>query len=103
MNQDKAQTNFTFLAGLVGCGSLEPKPELSCVRNVSAVTLENALSNYLISGVKPSVSFTPVPDNVTIFSNLTDRAVRGLVANIVSYFYRESEIKLTSLACHSWK
>ena len=81
---DTAQTNFTFLAGLVGCGNLAPQPELDCVRKVPAQTLENALSNYAISGVKPSISFIPFPDNVTAFSNSTDRAMRGLVAKIVS-------------------
>jgi carboxylesterase type B len=82
-SQDKAQTNFTFLAGLVGCGNLEPQPELNCVREVSATSLENALSNYQISGVRPSIAFTPFPDNITIFSNTTDRALKGLVAKIV--------------------
>ena len=81
---DAAQTNFTFLAGLVGCGNLAPQSELDCMRNVPATTLENALSNYGISGAKPSIAFTPFPDNVTAFSNSTDRAVRGLVAKIVS-------------------
>ncbi|KAL3427014.1 chlorogenic acid esterase precursor [Phlyctema vagabunda] len=81
-SQDRAQTNFTFLASLVGCRDLEPLLELDCVRNVSAVTLENALSNYGISGARPSISFSPFPDNVTVFSNTTDRALRGLVAKI---------------------
>jgi hypothetical protein len=82
---DAAQSNFTFLAGLVGCSNLAPAPELACVRNVSAITLENALSNYLISGVKPTISFTPFFDNKTAFSNITDRAVRGLVAKLVGF------------------
>jgi hypothetical protein len=54
------------------------------MRKVPASTLENALSNYGISGVKPSIAFTPFPDNVTAFSNSTDRAVQGLVAKLVS-------------------
>jgi carboxylesterase type B len=81
---DNQHTNFTFLAGLVGCSGLDAQTELSCVRNVSATTLENALSNYSINGTKPAISFTPFPDNKTAFSNTTDRAVRGLVAKIVS-------------------
>jgi len=81
---DSQHTNFTFLAGLVGCGGLDAQTELSCVRNVSATALENALSYYTINGTKPAISFTPFPDNKTAFSNTTDRAVRGLVAKIVS-------------------
>jgi hypothetical protein len=81
---DAAQSNFTFLAGLVGCGGLAPDPELTCVRKVPAAKLKNALSSYAISGAKPSISFIPFPDNKTAFSNLTDRAINGLVARIVS-------------------
>jgi hypothetical protein len=84
LSADSKQTNFTFLAGLVGCHGLDAQTELSCVRNVSATTLENALSNYIINDTKPSISFTPFPDNKTAFSNTTDRAVKGLVAKLVS-------------------
>ncbi|CZR66959.1 related to triacylglycerol lipase V precursor [Phialocephala subalpina] len=80
---DVAQSNFTFLAGLVGCGNYsDGEKELECMRGVDAVTIENALSNYGIAGTKPSISFTPFPDNKTAFGNTTDRAVRGLVAKI---------------------
>lgn len=85
---DNIQSNFTFLAGKVGCGGLNDTAELACMRGVNATVLENALSNYLISGVKPSISFTPFPDNKTSFSNPADRASRGLVANIVSAIFR---------------
>jgi hypothetical protein len=83
---DTTQSNFTFLAGLVNCSNLDPKSELACMQKVPAVTLENALSNYAINGTKPAIAFTPFPDNKTSFGNFTDRAVRGLVAKIVSLF-----------------
>ncbi|KAK2629743.1 hypothetical protein QTJ16_000563 [Diplocarpon rosae] len=82
VSSDASQSNFTFLAGRVGCGGLAAAPELDCMRNVSAVTIENALSSYAISGARPSLGFTPFPDNKTAFSNTTDRAVRGLLAKI---------------------
>lgn len=81
---DTKHTNFTSLAGLVGCGNLSPQAELDCVRKVPASTLENTFSNYNIAGKGPSLSFTPIADNVTAFSNTTDRAARGLAAKIVS-------------------
>ena len=83
-SRDLAQTNFTFLAGLVGCGDLAPGPELDCVRKVPAMTLENTLSYYLgnRTTTQPSINFTPIPDNVTAFGNTTDRAARGLVADV---------------------
>ncbi|KAL2071549.1 hypothetical protein VTL71DRAFT_12784 [Oculimacula yallundae] len=81
-SSDMQQSNFTSLAGLVGCGGLDAEPELACVRNVSATTLENALSYYGINGTRPAISFIPFPDNKTAFGNITDRAIRGLVAKI---------------------
>ncbi|OQN96764.1 hypothetical protein B0A48_17188 [Cryoendolithus antarcticus] len=80
---DIAQTNFTSLAGLVGCGnSASDDAEIACVRKVDAVTLEKTLSNYINAGVGPKLSFTPVPDGITVFSNYSDRAAKGLVAKI---------------------
>ncbi|RAK80879.1 carboxylesterase [Aspergillus fijiensis CBS 313.89] len=76
---DYTHSNFTFLAGLVGCGGLNSSAELSCVRRVPARTLETALSTY--SGT-PSISFKPSVDNVTVFANWTQRALEGKVAKI---------------------
>ncbi|RAK98860.1 carboxylesterase [Aspergillus ibericus CBS 121593] len=78
-NEDYAHTNFTFLAGLVGCSGLDSTEEISCVRNVSARTLQTALSTY--SG-SPSISFKPAVDNITAFANWTERAIEGKVARI---------------------
>ncbi|KAJ5107508.1 chlorogenic acid esterase precursor [Penicillium angulare] len=79
-NTDTAHTNFTFIAGLVGCGSLSAHQEISCVRKVPAQRLENALSYYNGNGTKPSVSFTPVVDNKTAFANYTQRVLDNKVA-----------------------
>ncbi|PQE07358.1 chlorogenic acid esterase precursor protein [Rutstroemia sp. NJR-2017a WRK4] len=81
-SQDKIQSNFTFLAGLVGCGDLNSTEELSCVRKVPAQTLENALSWYSSNGTKPAISFGPVQDEKIVFSNYTARALSGKVAKI---------------------
>ncbi|KAJ5657386.1 chlorogenic acid esterase precursor [Penicillium longicatenatum] len=79
-NTDITHTNFTFIAGLVGCGNLSADKELRCVRKVPAQTLENALSFYNGNGTKPSVSFTPILDNKTVFANYTQRIVDGKIA-----------------------
>ncbi|KAM0130692.1 hypothetical protein ACHAP3_007233 [Botrytis cinerea] len=79
---DAPQTNFTSLAGMVGCKDLAPEAEIGCMRNVSANAIENALSAYTSSGATPKLAFTPFPDNVTAFSNPADRAERGLVAKL---------------------
>ncbi|ESZ93847.1 hypothetical protein SBOR_5788 [Sclerotinia borealis F-4128] len=79
---DVLQTNFTALAGMVGCKDLKAEAEIGCMRNISASVIENALSSYANSGVTPKLAFTPFPDNVTAFSNGADRAARGLVAKL---------------------
>lgn len=83
-SSDLAQTNFTFLAGLVGCSGLNASAELSCVRSVPAQTLEDALSWYSSNGTKPSISFGPIPDGKVVFSNYTAQALEGQIAKIVS-------------------
>ncbi|QSZ34459.1 hypothetical protein DSL72_006053 [Monilinia vaccinii-corymbosi] len=75
---DSSQTNFTALAGMVGCKNLKPTAELKCMRKVSATAIANALSDYSNSGATPALSFVPVPDNVTAFANPEDRALKGL-------------------------
>lgn len=84
---DLAQSNFTFLAGLVGCNGLGPDDELSCVRKVPAQTLENALSYYSGNNTSPSISFKPVIDNKTTFSNWTERIADGKIAKTVSVLF----------------
>lgn len=79
------QTNFTALAGLVNCSNLSAEEELACARKVPTPDLEKTLSSYISAGKGPKISFTPVPDSVTVFSNYSDRASRGLVAQIVSF------------------
>lgn len=84
-NPQYGGTNFTFLADQVGCGGLKASAELTCMQNVPAGTLENALSAYQASDEEPSMSFTPVTDGVLVFENYTQRALDGEVAQVVSW------------------
>jgi hypothetical protein len=81
---DTAQSNFTFLAGLVGCGNLSASAEVDCMRGVDAQKLENALSWYSSNGTKPSIAFGPIPDGKVVFANYTTQAQQGKVAKTVS-------------------
>lgn len=54
------------------------------MRNVPAGTLENTLSAYLVSDAEPSISFSPVVDDVLVFSDYAERAASGQVAQAVS-------------------
>ncbi|KAK7420440.1 hypothetical protein QQZ08_010427 [Neonectria magnoliae] len=66
-------TRFSSLAKLVGCGELDSAQELACMQSVDAAKIQNAYSGS-------SLGFTPVGDNITAFTNTTDRLARGLVS-----------------------
>lgn len=73
-------TAFDTLAELVDCGNSDEDSQLQleCMQKVDAETLIQFVSNT------SSISFSPVADNITAFSNVTDRISRGLIAKIVS-------------------
>ncbi|KAH8688339.1 Alpha/Beta hydrolase protein [Ilyonectria robusta] len=66
-------SSFSSLAKLVGCGNLSAAKELACMQDVDATEIQDAYSGS-------SLGFSPVGDNVTAFSNTTDRLARGLVS-----------------------
>ncbi|KAI9741692.1 MAG: hypothetical protein M1834_000077 [Cirrosporium novae-zelandiae] len=77
-NTDTTHSNFTFVASEVGCsGSLSAAAELACMRNVSYEVIEEFLLGYVDNETSPSISFGPVDDEVTKFSNFTSRALGG--------------------------
>lgn len=72
---DFQHTNFTFVAEQLGCGSLSPIAELTCMRNVSSTEIEGFLKAYNDNGTRPGVAFNPVIDEHTKFSNYTARTL----------------------------
>lgn len=83
-SSDPTGSNFTFLAGQFGCGDLNADEELTCMKNVSFMDIEAFLKSYQDNGTSPSISFTPVVDNVTRFANYTARALAGNFSRVVS-------------------
>lgn len=81
---DPTYSNFTFVAGQLGCGNLTADSELTCMRKVNQSLIENFLLQYLDGGKRPPLSFTPVVDNVTVFGNYTARALAGNFTRVVS-------------------
>ncbi|KAH8657832.1 Alpha/Beta hydrolase protein [Xylariales sp. PMI_506] len=77
---DRSFSNFTALAGLVGCSGgdagFTAEEELECVQGVDADTIQHIVSTT--SGL----SFGPRADNVTMYSDLAERTARGLVADL---------------------
>ncbi|ETS84104.1 hypothetical protein PFICI_02129 [Pestalotiopsis fici W106-1] len=77
---DTTHSNFTFMATQFGCGDLEPEEELACMRTVDASAIEDFLHVYIDNGTEPTVSFAPIVDEKTVFSDFYDRALNGSVA-----------------------
>jgi cholinesterase len=104
---DKAQTNFTFVAENVGCGGFKNDSSglLGCMRGVDGVKINDFIAEYAKSAQQPGISFSPVVDEKTVFSNYTERMLQGKQAKIVSYRTRQtSELYLTCnpTARHHW-
>ncbi|KAL4924443.1 Alpha/Beta hydrolase protein [Aspergillus undulatus] len=81
---DLARTNFTYVAEHVGCSGLSssPKAQLSCMQEVPWRRIADFVGQYLDrqaleDPTMPLLAFTPVPDEVTIFSNYTTRYLEG--------------------------
>ncbi|KAK6205751.1 hypothetical protein LQW54_008235 [Pestalotiopsis sp. IQ-011] len=77
---DTTHSNFTFMASQFGCGDLAPDEELACMRTVDASAIEEFLHVYIDNGTEPAVSFAPIVDEKTVFSDFYARAVNGSVA-----------------------
>ncbi len=85
MPADPAYSNFSFVARSVGCdfgigSQRDPDAELACMRRVPADLISNFVGQYAENGTRPALNFRPVPDERVYFSNYTDRAARGLIA-----------------------
>ncbi|KAH9886160.1 Alpha/Beta hydrolase protein [Xylariomycetidae sp. FL2044] len=70
-------SNFSAVAEQAGCGGgLDAGSELACMQNIDTATIQGLASNTT------GASFGPGPDNVTVFTNNTERALEGLVAKL---------------------
>lgn len=77
--------NFQSVAGILGCGNLTAAAELACMQKVDAEVLRDAV-------VENKMAFRPIVDDVTMFTNLTERLEKGLVAKkplITGFTYNE--------------
>jgi carboxylesterase type B len=85
-SNDPAGTNFTFVASQFGCGNMTAEAELACMKKVCSADIEAFLKSYQDNGTSPSISFTPIVDNVTRFANYTARALAGNFTKVVSEY-----------------
>jgi hypothetical protein len=78
-------SSFSELAEAAGCGGLTADEELSCMQNIPALRLQDLVQSSTLPGSNVSTpKFGAVVDNITVFSNNTERLERNLTAKIVS-------------------
>lgn len=73
-SKDKARNNFTFVAESLGCKNSTDAAELDCVRGIPFEHIESFLKGYQDNGTAPSISFLPVQDDITFFTDPAARA-----------------------------
>jgi cholinesterase len=72
--------HFHNAAQVAGCANLTATEELACMQQVDATALQQA-----VDAINPDPNrglFRPIADNVTAFTNLTDRLEKGLIAKL---------------------
>jgi hypothetical protein len=77
-------TNFTYVAEQLNCTQQDKDSMLECMQSADADAMISVLDHYNATahgGV--TLSFGPVADNETSFSNYTDRRERGLFSQLV--------------------
>jgi carboxylesterase type B len=82
-SNDLTRSNFTYLASQVGCSSTDKDEVFSCMQKANATAIIEVLNRYnTTANSGRSLSFAPSSDNVTSFSNYTDRQLRGRFAKV---------------------
>ncbi|KAL2843743.1 Alpha/Beta hydrolase protein [Aspergillus pseudoustus] len=77
-SKDSEMLNFTAMAQNVGCADLSAAEELSCMRhNASAEDIIDYYQKYNLNPSQGALSFTTIVDEITKFSNYTQRALAG--------------------------
>jgi carboxylesterase type B len=82
-SRDVTHSNFTYLASQLGCTSANKNEEFSCVQKIDANAVIEVYNKYdpaANGGI--SLSFQPASDNITSFSNYTDRQLQGRFAKL---------------------
>lgn len=74
---DPDHTNFTSVATSLGCGNLNATAEVDCLRDVPSSKIISFLKARADNGTTPALTFNPIIDNRTRFSNYTARALAG--------------------------
>lgn len=86
-SNDATYSNFTYVASQIGCSSPNKDEEFTCMQKANASAIIEVYNKYNASANGGrSLSFNPSPDNITSFSNYTDRQLRGRFARVPTIF-----------------
>lgn len=92
LSADYSHTNFSFVASNLGCDySNDPAKELSCMRQVSWEDIEAFVGGYSDNGTMPALGFNPIPDDVVVFSNVSQRYAENKVSQRPAIFSTTKE------------
>ena len=105
---DLDHRNFSSVAQNLGCDGLSAKEEFSCLQqNVSAEAIIDFYSQYNLNNSVGQLHWTTMIDNVTKFSNYTERTLQRNFSMLVSDIFcrekRKQEFSTntpSSIACH---
>lgn len=81
-SRDSAHTNFTFVAENLGCKNDTAAAELECMREVPSQVIQDFLKQYQDSIKRKPISFVPIQDDVTFFTNPSARAKAGKLTKL---------------------
>jgi hypothetical protein len=85
-SSDSVYSNFTYVASQVGCSSSNKDQEFACMQKTNATAIIEVYNKYnATTNGGRSLSFQPAPDNITSFSNYTDRQLRGRFAKVPAF------------------
>lgn len=76
-SRDPEHTNFTSVATSFGCANLNATAEVDCLREVPYTDILAFLKARADNGTTPGLTFNPIIDNKTRYSNYTARALAG--------------------------
>ena len=72
-------SDFTTLAGMAGCGDLQPQQELQCMQGLNATYIQQ------VYGTNPNLTFEAIADNITAPQYPAARLAEGLVSRLVRF------------------
>jgi carboxylesterase type B len=95
-------SNFSYVAGQVGCGNLSAEEEFKCVKGVDAAVITKILGDDVDRGSPLGLAFASSADGKVVFSDYAERVRDGTVAKVVSCtsnkWSRLNELGLTSFS-----